>query len=211
MDYNVTREHLAIKEYGRNVQNLINYAKTIPDKEKRQKIAEAIILMMEQLSPQAKTVDDYAHKLWDHFFIIANFDIDVDSPYGRPSPETVKRKRVHMQYPSNHIKMRNYGKNIQTMVENAIKMEGDKRKGYTEVIANYMKLAYHNWSNEEVNDELVKQDLLNLSNRQLEIGSDMNIESFVKSSKAIPGGNKKPNKHGGSFHKKNNKNKRFRN
>lgn len=208
MEYNVTREHLAIKEYGRNVQNLINYTKTIPDKEKRQKFAEAIILMMEQLSPQAKTVDDYAHKLWDHFFIIANFDIDVESPYGRPSPESVKKEHVQLQYPSNHIRMRNYGKNLQTMVEKAITMEGDKRKGYTEVIANYMKLAYHNWTNEEVNDDLVKQDLISLSKGQLEIGSDMNIESFVKSSKAIP---KKPNKPSNNFHRKNNKNKkRFR-
>ena len=46
--YNTERVRLFIPEYGRNVQKMVNYLKTIDDREKRNEQARAIIKVMEQ-------------------------------------------------------------------------------------------------------------------------------------------------------------------
>ena len=46
MKYNSELEPLKLPEYGRNVQNMVNYAKTIKDKEERTQFAHKIIKTM---------------------------------------------------------------------------------------------------------------------------------------------------------------------
>ena len=43
-----------------------------------------------------------------------------------------------------------------------------------------MKMAYKNWSNEEVSNDLIKGDMRALSGGELEISADMNIESMSR-------------------------------
>mgnify|MGYP005667245625 CR=1 FL=1 len=207
MDYNTEREHLVIREYGRHVQQLINYAKTIEDKEERQKVVDSIIILMGQLSPHLKNVADFKHLLWDHLFMIGGFDMDIESPYDRPTPEINQPKPADLPYPKQKIRYRHYGKNVETMIEKARKFDDpEKRKGLTEVIINFMKMAYRNWSDEAVSDELIKQDLKTLSKGTLVIDDDMNIEAFVKSTKSS-----NSNRKGKSNQKRNNKGKRNNN
>lgn len=190
MDYNTDREHLVIREYGRHVQRLINYAKTIEDKEERQKVVDGIIILMGQLSPHLKNVADFKHLLWDHLFMIGGFDMDIDSPYEIPTAEINEPNPADLPYPKQKIRYRHYGKNVEMMIEKARKYDDpEKRKGLTEVIVNFMKMAYRNWSDEAVSDELIKQDLKTLSQGTLIIDDDMNIEAFVKSTKAPPSNN----------------------
>jgi len=190
MDYNTERDHLVIREYGRHVQNLIAYAKATEDKEERQKIVDSIIQLMGQLNPHLKNVADFKHKLWDHLFMIGGFDMDVDSPYERPDAEIAKPNPTPMPYPKQKIRYRHYGKNVQAMIEKARKYDDrEKRHGLTEVIVNFMKMAYRNWSNEEVSDELIKQDLKTLSQGTLVTDDDMNLEAFIKSTANMPSQN----------------------
>ncbi|MCP4124466.1 MAG: DUF4290 domain-containing protein [Bacteroidetes bacterium] len=187
MDYNTEREHLVIREYGRHVQNLIAYAKATEDKAERQKIVDSIIQLMGQLNPHLKNVADFKHKLWDHLFMIGGFDLDVDSPYDKPSPTIAEPSPAPLAYPKQKIRYRHYGKNVQSMIEKARKYDDlEKRNGLTEVIVNFMKMAYRNWSNEEVSDELIKQDLKTLSQGTLVTSDEMNLEAFVKSTANMP-------------------------
>lgn len=200
MEYNTERNHLVIREYGRHVQNLIAYAKGIENREIRQATVESIIQLMGQLNPHLRNVADFKHKLWDHLFIIGGFDLDVDSPYDKPTAEISKPNPADLPYPKQQIRFKHYGKNVETMVEKARSYEDpEMRKGLTEVILNFMKMAYRNWSNEEVSDELIKQDLLTLSEGTLVVEEEMNIEAFVKSTPTTPTGN------GSSSRKSNNK------
>ena len=80
MEYNSEKEPMVISEYGRNVQNLINYAKTVEDKELRQKYAERIVALMYQMNPQNRNINNYRAKLWSHLVRIANYEIDIDAP-----------------------------------------------------------------------------------------------------------------------------------
>ena len=47
VDYNTERPSLAMPEYGRMVQQMVDYAKTIADAEEREKCARSIVAIME--------------------------------------------------------------------------------------------------------------------------------------------------------------------
>ena len=81
LEYNTSRDALGMYEYGRNVQNMVRDLKAIPEKDKRTTQAMAIVKVMELLNPQVRSLEDYEHKLWDHLYMIAGYDLDVASPY----------------------------------------------------------------------------------------------------------------------------------
>jgi hypothetical protein len=155
-------------EYGRNVQKMIEYLLTVDDREKRLKQAEVIIELMGTLNPHLKTIEDYKHKLWDHLFQMTEFQLDVDSPYPCPTPESVFKKPEVLPYPQESIQHRHLGKNIQGLLEKAMNEPNDEiRQGLTQAIGYYMKLAYANWHKEPVHDDMVKNELKELSGGKL--------------------------------------------
>jgi hypothetical protein len=94
LTYNTSREDLAIPEYGRNIKNMIDYAISIADKDERQKVANAIISVMGQLNPHLRDISDFRHKLWDHLFIISDFQLDVESPYPIQKRRNGRKTRI---------------------------------------------------------------------------------------------------------------------
>lgn len=178
MIYNTEREAIIMREYGRNLQRCIEYAKTIPTKEQRQIAAENIISYMEILNPQLKQSQDYERKMWAQLFIMSNFELDIDSPYPVPhSKEEAELRPEPLPYPRSNIKMKHYGKNVQALIKKTIALDdSDKEEELIQLIANYMKTSYKNWSNEEVNNDLIREDIRNLSKGELEISDDMDIE-----------------------------------
>ncbi|MDB5227190.1 MAG: hypothetical protein JWN78_1383 [Bacteroidota bacterium] len=181
MNYNTDRNDIEMREYGRHLQKMVDYAITIKDKKERQKVSENIIQLMGILNPQLRNAADYKHKLWDHIFIISKFKLDVDSPYPKPTEDTARIKPADLPYPQQRIKLKHYGKNVESLVKKAIQMEDeDKKAVFTEIIGNFMKMAYKNWSNEEVSNELIKEDMKSISGGELEISEEMNIESMAR-------------------------------
>lgn len=175
-DYNTTKARLKLSEYGRNVQNMVDYVMQLPTKEERNLYAQAVIDLMGQLNPHLRDVSDFTHKLWDHLFIISDFELDADSPYPKPSPETLQRKPEMLAYPSNHIQFRHYGKTIEFMIEKAKAIEEPERKSlFVQQLANFMKMAYITWNKDSVTDEIIKHDLHVLSNGELEVDESVNL------------------------------------
>ena len=177
MEYNTTRNHLTMKEYGRHIQKMVEYVLTLEDKEKRQRNAMALIELMGFLNPHLKNVEDFRHKLWDHLFLISDFKLDVDSPYPIPTRETLKAKPEPLPYPKRYPKFNHLGKNIEVVINKALKEENpDKRQGFANSIAYYMKLTYSNWHKELVHDDNIQTELNNITQGQLEF----NNKPFVK-------------------------------
>ena len=175
-DYNSTRPHLLLTEYGRNVQNMIQYICTLPTKEERNTYAQAVIELMGFLNPHLRDVTDFKHKLWDHLFIISDFKLDVDSPYPIPSPDTLVSKPRTIPYPINRIMFKHYGKTVEIMIEKAKTFDDpEKRSLYIASIANFMKMAYVNWNKDTVADETIINDLKILSKGELEINGNLNL------------------------------------
>lgn len=176
MDYNTSLPKLVIPEYGRNIQKMIAYAITVENREERNKVAKAIIQVMGQLNPHLRDVTDFKHKLWDHLFIISGFMLDVDSPYPKPTRETFISKPDKVNYPSNDIKFKHYGKNIERIIEKAKALEeGEEKEMLVEIIANHLKKAYLNWNRDSVNDEVILQHLDILSKGGLKLNENVRL------------------------------------
>ena len=185
MEYNTTRNHLVMREYGRHIQKMIEYLLTIEDKEVRQKNAYAVIELMGFLNPHLKNVEDFRHKLWDHLFLISDFQLDVESPYPIPTRETLRAKPDPLPYPKRYPKFSHLGRNLELVIQKALKEENpEKKQGFANAIAYYMKLAYSNWHKETVHDDAIQSELNNITEGQLEFTNT----PFVRSPRAAAEG-----------------------
>ena len=168
MEYNTTRSKMLMPEYGRNVQKMVEYLVTVDDREKRLRQAEVIIELMGTLNPHLKTIEDYKHKLWDHLYQMTDFNLDVGSPYPCPTPEMVFKKPEVLPYPQESIRHRHLGKNILALLDKAmVETDEEKRHGLTQAIGYYMKLAYANWHKEPVHDDMIKNELAEITGGKL--------------------------------------------
>jgi hypothetical protein len=174
-----------MKEYGRHIQRMVEYVLTIEDREKRQAQAQVVIELMGTLNPHLKNVEDFRHMLWDHLFFVSDFKLDVDSPYPIPTKETYKLKPDPLPYPKRKPRYSHLGKNLELVIDKALKEENpEKKAGFANSIAYYMKLAYSNWHKELVHDDGIRAELNIITNGQLEFDST----PFVKHYRANEGG-----------------------
>ncbi len=184
MEYNSSRDKLILKEYGRHVQKIVEACLAMKDRDKRNEFSKELIELMGQLNPHLRNVEDFRHKLWDHLFIMSDYQLDVDSPYPIKGRAEIEKKPKRLPYPQSRIKYKHYGKNVETLVAKAIKTEDpDKQAGFTQCIGNFMKLVYQNWSRENVNDETVKNDLRLLSKGALVVSDEQDINSLARANK----------------------------
>src|ERR1700744_4331915 len=175
-DYNSTRNKLILSEYGRNVQNMVKYIVALPTKEERNRYAQVVIDLMGFLNPHLRDVADFKHKLWDHLHIISDFQIDVDAPYPKPSPDVIHLKPEPLKYPHQRIRYKHYGKTIELMMEKAKTIEEPERKQHmVQSIANFMKMAYVQWNKDSVADETILADLRAMSAGELKLEENVNL------------------------------------
>jgi hypothetical protein len=175
-DYNTIRSKLILPEYGRNIQQMVNDVCAIENAEERNKAARVVISIMGNMNPHLRDVPDFKHKLWDHLFIMSNFTLEIDSPYPRPTPESISEKPKTVPYTSSDIKFKHYGKTIEMMIHRAVDMpEGEEKEVLLSLIANHMKKSYLTWNREAVTDEVIFQDLVSISGDRISMRADMRL------------------------------------
>jgi hypothetical protein len=184
---------MRIPEYGRHVHKLVEYCKTLEDKQERNKLAKAIIDVMGNMQPQLRDVIDFQHKLWDQLFIMADYDLDVDSPYEITPRELLNKKPPKLPYPDSPSKFKYYGHNIQSLIKVALDWEeGEMKDKLIYAIANHMKKCYLMWNRDTVTDHIIRGHLLELSHQGLDIDVDQN--PLQDASKLLAGFKKTNNK-----------------
>ena len=170
LQYNTKRTRLVIPEYGRHVQLMINQIMETKNREERNKMAKAVIGIMGNMNPHLRDVPDFQHKLWDQLFIMSNFELDVDSPYEKPQKEVLEQKPDRLTYPQRNPKYRFYGNNIKSMINVAVNWEdGDLKNALVYNIANHMKKCFLNWNKDTVQDEVILNHLVELSDNKLKV------------------------------------------
>ena len=171
LQYNTERNLLIIPEYGRHIHKMIEQTMSENDKDKRNKQAKAIIGVMGNLNPHLRDVPDFQHKLWAQLFIMSNFELDVDSPFEKPSKELyVNSKPNKLEYPQSYPKYRFYGNNIKKMIDIALEWEeGELKDKLVANIANHMKKCFLNWNKDSVDDKVIFDHLADLSNGALKV------------------------------------------
>ena len=174
--YNTERVRLYIPEYGRNVQKMVEYIKTIEDREKRNEQAKAVIKVMEIINPAVKLQENFEHKLWDHLHIISGFSLDVDSPYPVPAPECLNEKPQMVPIEKRPIKATHYGRNIENIIELIAQTEdGDAKTEMIRSLAVYMRQQYLIWNKDTVSDQTIFQDIVKLSGDRITIPEGLEL------------------------------------
>lgn len=177
--YNTTRDELVISEYGRAVQDLLRNTNNVEGDDERQAYVERVIKLMLQMQPEVKTQDNYQERLWRHAFLIAGEPLNVKVPEGISiEAEAEKERPEPFPYPSSEkARMRHYGQNVQTLIKAAMALEDGPEKDHaTYIAAYYMKVALSSWNQGKfVNEEMIRKDLYELSEKQLVLGPNVQI------------------------------------
>ena len=169
-DYNTQRPHIILKEYGRNVQKLVEYIRNNPSKEKRTELAYTLIELIKQLTPTIKDQPENPQRVWDDLYIIADFNLDINSPYEVPSREILFKKPDKVDYPQSQVRFKHYGKNIEKLVKEALKKEDEQeREDAIIYLGKLMKTFYGNWNKETLDDSVILKDIQDMSGGALKM------------------------------------------
>ncbi len=173
MEYNTTRTKIITKEYGRNIQELVESVITIEDRETRNQQARAIIKAMANLSSGSKKTADFWQKLWDEIFVISDFRLDIDSPFPIPEKKEMEAKPGLLPYPKNKIQFPPYGKNIENIIRKlSEEPDSPEKEQCIKDVAVYLKSMYLNYNRDSVNDEMIREHLRTLSDGKLKLPED---------------------------------------
>jgi hypothetical protein len=175
-DYNTQRKRMALPEYGRNVQKMVDHMKSIENREERNRAARTIIQIMGNLNPQIRDIGDFKHKLWDHLALIADFDLDIDAPFDPPELSKLVEKPKEIPYKQGDIRYLHYGRIIEMMIDAASEMnDGEEKEYLTNLIVNQMKKSYITWNRGQVSDEVIIGDMKLLSGGRLKMTDGVKI------------------------------------
>lgn len=174
MQYNTQQKRMPLPEYGRSIQNMVDYAITIQDRAERQRCANTIISIMGGMFPHLRDVPDFKHKLWDHLAIMADFKLDIDYPFEVIRRDNLDTKPDPIPYPCKKIRYRHYGRTLEVLIKKACEMEeGDEKQNLVALICNHMKKDYMTWNKDTVDDRKIADDLYELSDGQLRMTDDI--------------------------------------
>ena len=198
MEYNTQLKALTLPEYGRNVHNMVDYCRTVEDREDRTRCAHSIIDIMGNMFPHLRDVNDFKHILWDHIAIMSNFELDIDYPYEVIKKEDLYSKPDPLPYSRPSMRYRHYGKTLQKMVSIALTIEDEKEKEqFITLIATHMKKSYIQW-NKEVDDIKIFIDLFELSEGQIDLrGSKLKLPDMRELGQRSNNANNNNNNAGG--------------
>lgn len=168
--YNVSEPRLALPEYGRNIQRMIDHCLTIEDRDERTRCARTIADLMVQMFPDLATEGEENRKVWDHMLIMSDFKLDIDFPCQVIEKSQLAVSREAMPYNNTFFRFRHYGRNIQSMIKKISEMDNDLEKDHLIFLtANQMKkqLLLHNPEN--ASDAKVFADMAEISEGKIVI------------------------------------------
>ncbi len=184
-NYNYTRHKLHLPEYGRHIQKMVDSLIMIEDRTERNRQAHAVIAVMGNLNPLLRDTADFTHKLWDHLFIISDFQLDVDSPYPCPTRDELNIKPTPLRYVQRRVSMKHYGRYVAQMIREVAK-ESNSELGQEAMsnIARYMRVKSFEYNQEHPNNELIIKDIRQMANSDIIIDevSINNIRNDYKNS-----------------------------
>lgn len=181
LDYNTQREQLILPEYGREIQDMVDYCVTLADRGERQRCARTIVGIMERMVPQNKQNPDYKRKLWDHLAVMSRFKLDIDWPYDVAQARMLTSKPQPMSYPMEHIPVRHYGHLVFELFNKLKTMpEGRERDTLVRQVANQMKRDLVLWSHGSADNEKVAEDLARYTDGKIQLDlENFKFEKFV--------------------------------
>lgn len=191
LTYNTQLKHLKLPEYGRNIHQMVEHCLTIEDRDERTRCAYSIINCMSKLFPKLREEENYQQKLWDHLAIMSDFKLDIDYPTEVVDASNLNTVPEKIPYTSEHIHYRHYGKDVERLIAEAVKMEqGPERDELVLLIANHMKKLLLAVNSDGVDDAKIFKDLAEYSHGQILLSPETTVLHEFKIV-APPSGKKK--------------------
>ncbi len=170
MEYNTQRKKMELPEYGRSVQNMVDHALTIEDREERQRCANTIVNIMGGMFPHLRDVPDFKHKLWDHLAVMSDFKLDIDYPFEVVKKEELEMKPERLAYSNGAIRYRHYGHILEGLIKKAVEVEDEaERKALIRLLAIQMKKSLNNWNKDGMEDQKIVDDLREYSQGAIDL------------------------------------------
>ena len=179
-NYNIERQKLHLPEYGRHIQDMVTELVGIENREERNLRAKALIAIMANIQHDSRETPDFERKLWDHLFIISDFQLDVDSPYPKPTATTIMPPPHKMEYPKGGITMKHYGRNVKNIIR-ALERIQDHNTVDAVVynIARYMRTKSFEFNQEHPDNAVIIKDIRRMANYDIFV--DEEAISLIKS------------------------------
>ncbi len=181
-NYNNSRPKLHLPEYGRHIQQMVEKLCTIEDRAERNKQAKAVIAVMGNVNPTLRDTPSFTHKLWDHLFMISDFQLDVDSPYDQPSRDDLSVKPRKIRYPQCRISHKHYGKYIGRLVKKISQHDPKAASSTIDNVVIFLRTKSFEYNQEHPNNEAIIKDIRRMSEDTIQIDEDAinNIHSDYK-------------------------------
>ncbi|MEO7393873.1 MAG: DUF4290 domain-containing protein, partial [Chitinophagaceae bacterium] len=88
-----------------------------------------------------------------------------------------------------HPKFYHLGRNVEIIINKALKEENPEKKlGFANAVAYYMKLAYNNWHKEIVHDDAIQSELSSITDGQLTFTNTPYVKAFRPQNEDRSGG-----------------------
>ncbi|MBQ8863827.1 MAG: DUF4290 domain-containing protein [Rikenellaceae bacterium] len=204
-NYNYQRTKLRLPEYGRHIHDMVNYLLTIENRAQRTRQAYVVVAMMGNVNPSLRDSADFNHKLWDHLFIMSDFQLDVDSPYPAPDPSSLNPTPHKLEYPRKRIRLKHYGKYIENIIRKVEQSNDRVARDYAiGNVARYMRAKSYEFNQEHPNNEVIIKDIKRMSENDIEV-DEVAITNLKSDYKQRPAGYNKrtgQKKNGGKNFKK---------
>lgn len=166
--YNTQRKKLLFPEYGRNIQEMVDYIIKVELRDDRNRMAKAVINVMSNLTPSLRDNSEFKIKLWNHLAQMSNFQLDIDYPCEIITPEELSKKPTPLPYPSNNIRDKHYGGIAKALIQKmATFPDSESKDVLLEMLANHMKKLYLVWNKEAVSDEQIFADINDIAGTEL--------------------------------------------
>ena len=179
LDYNTQRVPLKLPEYGRLVYDMVQQLRDIEPREKRTEQARAIVKVMELLNPQVRSQENFDRKLWDHLYIIADYDLDIDAPYPMPVKAEIEARPIPIPINKKPVKATHYGRNIESIIDLIAGLEdGPDKTGLIRSLAIYMRQQYLIWNKDSVADETIFSDIEKLSEGRIRVPEGIQLSKI---------------------------------
>lgn len=164
------KQDLLLREYGRNVQDLVNYITKVEDRDERTRLSQLLINLMAKLNPQLRDTQDYQQKLWNHLYVMSGSTLDVDAPYKLSAMEYLNDKPQKIEYPMDTPRYKHYGKNVELLIERATELEDEQEREAAIVsLGKLMKTLYRSYNKDSITDGVILDDIRQLSKGKLDM------------------------------------------
>lgn len=161
---------IVLKEYGRNIQKIVNHILEIEDRDLRGRYARTLIELMKQINPNMRDAQDSHPKLWDHLYIMSNFQLDVETQFPCPEKSVFDKKPMTVDYNMHSLYFKHYGRNVELLIAKAIEKTDPEEIEHSIIyLGRLMKRFYSTWNKENIDDEIIVEHLAKMSKNKLVI------------------------------------------